>query len=75
MSERVMLLPGKASARQVGDNALANARHVVEEWGDHRCGQHVDCSSWQPLFQQLYDRVTANEIADPHVRNDQKRRV
>src|SRR5262249_21741163 len=30
---------------------------------------------WPLLLQQPYDRVTANEVADPHVGNDQDGRV
>ena len=56
--ERAMLGDGEPLARQVPHDALAHPRHVVEQRRHHGGGQHVD---W----------AAGDEIADPHVGNEQ----
>src|SRR5262249_7656237 len=71
MGERAMLAQGETLSRQVDDDALAHARHIVEQRRDHRGRQDVDRGGWQSLVQQLNDAWAANEVADPHVGYDQ----
>src|SRR5262249_14411037 len=71
LGKRAMLAQGETLARQVGDDALAHARHIVEQRRDHRGRQDVDRGAWKSLLQQLNDGVAANEVADPHVGYDQ----
>jgi hypothetical protein len=66
-----MVAQGEALAGQVGDDALAHARHVIEQRCDHRGRQDVDRGVWKSLFQQLNDGMAANEVANPHVRDDE----
>ena len=55
---------------QVEYDAPADAWHVVNERRNHCRGQHIDRPPGKSLAQQANDRVTAHEVADPHVGDD-----
>ena len=63
----------KPAARQVPDDPRADAGHVI----DQRCAQgghqQIDRPVRPALLQHPHDRVAADEIADPHIGNDQDR--
>src|SRR5262249_50745661 len=55
---------------KVEHDALADARHVVDERRHHGGSQHIDRPPGKTGAEQANDRVTAHEVADPHVRHD-----
>src|SRR5262249_466292 len=71
LGECTMVAQGEMFARQVSDDPLAHAWHVVEQRCDHRSGQDINRGGWKSLLQQLNDGVAANEVANPHVRDNQ----
>jgi hypothetical protein len=71
LGECAMVAQGEALAGQVSNDALAHAWHVVEQRCDHRGRQDIDRGAWKSLFQQLNDGMAANEVANPHVRDDE----
>ena len=73
LSECAMVAQGETLARQVSDDTLAHAGHVVEQRCDHRGRQDIDRGTWKSLFQQLNDGMAANEVANPHVRDNENR--
>jgi hypothetical protein len=61
------------AARQVGDNRLPDARHVVGKRRTERRRQEIDRPIGKALAQHLHHRMAADEVADPHIRHDQDR--
>ena len=64
----------EAPARQVGDDRLPHARHVVGERRAQRAADDVDRPLGRLRAQQLHHRMAAHEIPDPDIGDDQDRR-
>ncbi len=65
--QRMMLAQRETPARQIGNDAFAHARHIVEQGRNHRSRQHIDRAVGEALLKQLDHGVAAHEIPDPHV--------
>ena len=58
---------------QVPDDAGAHARHVIDQWGAERRRQQIDRPVRPALVQDADDGMAADEVADPHIGDDQDR--
>ena len=61
------------AARQVPDDAGADAGHIIDQRGAQGGGQEIDGPVRPALLQHAHHGVAADEIADPHIGNDQDR--
>ena len=68
---RALLAERQPLPWHVPDDALADPRHVVDERGAERGGEHVHRPVGKPPAQELNHGVAADEVADPHVRHQQ----
>ena len=73
LRQRPMLGERQALAGEIGDDCLADARHIVGERGHHPRAQHVHRPSWKAPVQEPDHGVAAHEVTDPHVGDKQDR--
>ena len=67
-----MLAKAEALARQVDDDGLPHAGHVIGQRRAQGGGQHVDRAIGKSLPRSsLHHRMAAHEIADPHIGDDE----
>ena len=71
--ELPLLRQGQPAAWQVPDDPGADARHVIDERCTERGGQEIHWPIRPALLQHPHDGMTADEIPDPHIGNDQDR--
>ena len=64
----------EAAARQVDDDRLSDAGHVIGERRAQRAADDVDRPVGRLRAQQLHHRMAAHEIPDPDIGDDQDRR-
>jgi hypothetical protein len=64
----------KTAARQVSDDCSADSGHVVGERRAQGAADDIDRPIGILRAQQFDDRMAADEIADPHERDDHHRR-
>ena len=71
--ETPLLGQRKPAAGQVPDDPGADARHVIDQRRAQGGHQQVDRAVRPALLQDPHHRMAADEIADPHIGNDQDR--
>ena len=71
--ELALQCEAEAPPRQVDDDRLAHARHVVGQGRAQRAADDIHRPVGRLRAQQLHDRMAADEIADPDIGDDQDR--